>query len=150
MRESTEIKPSLLWQARWKACLGVAMSWVKGPEGGGFNCMDGPSWRWQGLINKHRGLQKQSPSCSTQTMRQKVGQGRMKSWLETSNIIPALEPPEMSSVGSGDRYSTGKMERCCSGKFIYPWEYCLLVSSGKAMRCMNHGLISRLLKIILS
>lgn len=41
MRESIEIKPSLLWQARWKACLEVVMRQVRGTEGGGFNCMEG-------------------------------------------------------------------------------------------------------------
>jgi hypothetical protein len=54
------------------------------------------------------------------------------------------------SFGSGDRCSIRKMKRCCSRKFIYPWEYGLFISAGTAMQRMKHGSLSRLSKIILS
>lgn len=149
MRQSIEIKPSLLWQARWKAGLEVVMSRVRGQEGGRLNCMDWPSWRWQGLINKHRGLQKQSTSCSTQTMRQKVGQSIMKSQLKTPNIMPALGSPEMSSVLG--LVTTVALERwrdaVCVNLFT-PGNTVYSFQLEKQCR-MNHGLLSRLPKIIL-
>lgn len=54
MRESTEVKPSLFWQPRWK---GVQRLWrgrEAGLGGGGLNCMWGPPRTRQGLIDKWR------------------------------------------------------------------------------------------------
>lgn len=58
MRERIEIKPSLCWQPRWKAVRRLYRGGEAGLEGGRFNCLWGPSRRWQGLINRHGGPQK--------------------------------------------------------------------------------------------
>lgn len=64
MREHIEIKPSLYWQLRWKAVRRLYRGGEAGLEGGRFNCMWGPSRRWQGLISRHRGSQKHIGSPS--------------------------------------------------------------------------------------
>ena len=90
MRESIEIKPSLFWQPRWKGVWRLWRGGEEGLEGGGFNCMGGPSWRWQGLINKHRGPQKQTDTLNSETRRQESRALGMKSWLGAPNMTPAL------------------------------------------------------------
>lgn len=90
MRESIEIKPSLFWQPRWKGVRRLWRGGEEGLEGGRFNCMGGSSWRWQGLINKHRGLQEQTDTLNSETMRQESQALGRKSWLGTPKITLAL------------------------------------------------------------
>lgn len=74
MRESIEIKPSLFWQPRWKGVQRLWRGGEEGLEGGEFNCMWGPSQRWQSLINKHWGLQKQTYVLNSKTRSQESQQ----------------------------------------------------------------------------
>lgn len=145
MRESIEIKPSLFWQPRWKGAQRLCRGGEESLGGGGFNCMWGPSQRWQGLINKHRGLQKQTNTLSCETMRHEGRAIGMPSWPGTPHIMLPLYLLWVNSVSnSGGGRHIGKTEWCHVFRLLYLQEYYSFSPAPKAKEYMYHGAFSRL------
>lgn len=133
MRESIEIKPSLFWQPRWKGVQRLWRGGWEGLEGGGFNCTWGASQRWQGLINKHRGLQKQTDRLHSETMTPESGVIRMKAWLGTPSVRSPWSLLLINSVlDSSGGCHIGKTKWCHAFMVLHLQEYCLFIPAPEA------------------
>lgn len=118
MREHIEIKPSLYWQLRWKAVRRLYRGGEAGLEGGRFNCMWGPSRRWQGLISRHRDHRSTSAAPLQDNAVGAAGHGIEVLAGHTSHVVGMTVTVGQLNLTLHQRYHSGDTKWCqVSGSF---------------------------------